>query len=76
MAVVKKTAEKQPRIVELSYAEFLEDWDRGLIREVQGTADKLFGKSVKGQAGNPRGYILVYCVVPAGRLKKPWYKFW
>ena len=55
MAVVNKTAEKKPAIVELSYAEFLEDWNRGLIRDVQGTADKLFGKSVRGQALNPRG---------------------
>jgi len=63
-------------IQEISYTEFLEDWNEGLIFEVQSTADKLFGKSVKGQAHNPRGYIMVYCVVPAGRIKKPWYKFW
>jgi len=61
---------------EISYDEFIQDWERGLISEVQSTADKLIGKSCKGQADNPRGYIMVYCMVPKGKLEKPWWKFW
>jgi len=61
---------------EISYDEFIQDWENGLIHEVQSTADKLIGKSVKGQGDNPRGYIMVYCMVPKGKLEKPWWKFW
>ena len=55
--------------------EFLEDWEHGLIHEVTGTQNRIYGKSVKGQADNPQGYILVYA--DAGeKVEKPWYKFW
>lgn len=56
---------------EIPYSEFIQDWENGLIHEVQSTADKLYGKSVKGQADNPRGFIMVYCMVPKGPVKKP-----
>ena len=101
----------------ISFKEFLEDWGRGLILEVQGAGDKLIGKDVRGQAArrnvldndgqpkrnpniktyihkpdgtleldprggietepvNPRGYIMVYCIVPKGVTEKLWWKFW
>ena len=62
---------KVVKMKEIPYAEFIQDWEKGLILEVQSTADKLIGKSVKGQADNPRGFIMVYCMVPTGKLKKP-----
>ena len=55
--------------------EFLEDWEKGLIHEVAATANKIYGKSVKGQADNPQGYVLVYADA-AEKIEKPWYKFW
>ena len=62
-------------IKKVSLAEFLEDWERGLMLEVQGAGNQLYGKSVKGQAENPRGYIMVYADA-AEKIEKPWYKFW
>ena len=59
----------------LSLEEFLADWEAGYIHEVQGAGNRLFGKSVKGQADNPRGYIMVYADA-AEKIEKPWYKFW
>jgi len=61
---------------EISFEEFVQDWENGLIHEVASTADKMYGKSFKGQGDNPRGYIMVYCMVPKGQLEKPWWKFW
>ena len=55
--------------------EFLENWERGLIMEVQTIGSRVYGKSVKGQADNPQGYVLVYA--DAGeKVEKPWWKFW
>ena len=61
---------------EIPYEEFVHGWETGHIHEVQSTADKLFGKDVRGQADNPRGHIMVYCIVPKGGIKKPRWKFW
>jgi len=55
--------------------EFLDDWEHGLIHEVQSTADRIYGKSVKGQISNPEGYVLVYADA-AEPIEKPWWKFW
>jgi len=60
----------------LSYKEFVEWWEKAHILEVQSTADKMFGKDVRGQADNPQGYIMVYCIVPVGALEKKWWQFW
>jgi hypothetical protein len=49
---------------ETTYDEFLADWENGLIQNVTGAGNRLYGQSVKGQADNPQGYIIVYCIVP------------
>jgi hypothetical protein len=53
-----------PMETKLDYAVFFADWQNGLIVEVTGAGNRLYGKSVKGQAENPQGFIIVFADVP------------
>lgn len=49
---------------EIPYAEFMADYEAGLIHDINQIGARIYGKSVKGQADNPRGYIMVYAGIP------------
>ncbi|MDH5199613.1 MAG: hypothetical protein OEW93_01895 [Candidatus Bathyarchaeota archaeon] len=61
---------------EISYAEFIADYEAGLIHDLDQIGSRIYGRSVKGQADNPAGYILVYAEIPQGAVERPWWKFW
>jgi len=54
--------------LEISLAEFQEQYSRGTLSEVFSIVvsgeKRVYGKSVKGQANNPNRHIVVYAVVP------------
>ena len=49
---------------ELTYAEFMADYEAGMIHDLNQIGSRIYGRSVKGQADNPAGYVLVYAEVP------------
>ena len=49
---------------EISYTEFMADYEAGLIHDLAQIGTRIYGKSAKGQAENPRGYIMVYAEIP------------
>jgi len=62
----------------LGYADFIQAWESGHIFEVVSTANNLYGKDARGQADNPKGWILVFTVEQKPEdLEKPnwWERF-
>ena len=75
---------------EITLKEFLDTWEAGLIidESVHSFGEVIYGKSVKGQADNPQGSILVFAVKPETKeelietvasieeAEKKWYQIW
>jgi len=53
----------KPIEVEVKFDDFMRDWDEGLIMEVIIIGNKVYGKTVKGQADNPKRHEVVSTVV-------------
>ena len=49
---------------QITLAEFLDLYEDGLVFEVVNVKDRVIGRSVKGQAANPKRYEVVYALLP------------
>lgn len=52
---------------EIPISEFIDGYEEGLITEVVfvgNNINRLYGRSVKGQGNNPKGYEIVWSKVP------------
>jgi len=50
--------------VEIPYVDFMADYEAELILDIHVIGTRIYGRSVKGQADNPLGYIMVYAQIP------------
>lgn len=49
---------------EISIQEFIEDYAEALISDVVVVKNRIYGRSVKGQADNPDRYEVVWAAIP------------
>lgn len=50
---------------QITVQEFVQAWRDGYISDIVVLRDRVYGRSVKGQAGTPRGHEIVYADIPA-----------
>lgn len=48
---------------QITKAEMIAEYEDGTIHSIVNTGNRIYARSVKGQASNPKGFIVVWCMI-------------